>query len=413
VCAAVPADCLHITPHLGRRASHVIDSQDAHAQAYRQEVYVEILSAAIGASFIAAMLWDAFETIVLPRRVTRRMRLARLFYRYTWLLYSKLVSGLSSARRRDSYYSFYGPLSLLGLLCLWALGLMMGFALLHHATGSALSDPHGAAGFLTDLYCSGTTFFTLGLGDVTPRTPAARFLVVIEAGTGFAFLALVIGYLPSLNQSFSRREVSISLLDARAGSPPTAAQMVIRHRGEYGMQALQDLLHEWEQWAAEFLEIHLSYPVLAYFRSQHDNQSWLAALTAILDASALAIVGIPGACQRQADRTFAIARHAVVDLAIVFNTPPLPPVQDRLSAADLVRLREMLAQSGLNLADGDEADLRLMELRLMYEPYVCALSQHFRITLPPWFFDASHPDNWQMSAWPAPRVARDRNPRHF
>ena len=113
-----------------------------------------------------------------------------------------------------------------------------------------------------------------------------RFLVAIESGMGFAFLALVIAYLPALNQSFSRREVSISLLDARAGSPPTASEMFRRHGHDHGMEALRQLLHEWERWSAELLEGHLSYPVLAYFRSQHDNQSWLAALTAILDTCA-------------------------------------------------------------------------------------------------------------------------------
>src|SRR6202007_3363827 len=135
------------------------------------------------------------------------------------------------------------------------------------------------------LYLSGETFFTLGLGDVTPASSAGRVLVVIEAGIGFAFLALVIGYLPVLYQSFSRRELNITLLDARAGSPPSTEELL---RGEWNHQAaLTALLHEWEHWSAEVLESHLSYPVLSYYRSQHDNQSWLSALTTILDTCAL------------------------------------------------------------------------------------------------------------------------------
>ncbi len=375
---------------------------------------MKILVAILGGGLALLVLWDAFETIILPRRVTRRIRLTRLFYRYTWLAYSAVGSSLVAARRREVYFSFYGPLSLLALVGVWAFGLIIGFACLHWAAGSGLNTPDGQQSFLTDLYLSGTTFFTLGLGDVSPRTTLARFLVVLEAGMGFAFLALIIGYVPPLNQSFSRREVSISLLDARAGSPPTAAEMLLRHRDSHGMEALQELLHEWELWSAEFLEIHLSYPVLAYFRSQHDNQSWLAALTTILDTTSLVVTGVEGACQRQAQRTFAMARHAVVDLAIIFYTPPLEPERGRLSPTELANLRATLAGSGLRLGEGVENDRKLTELRDMYEPYICSLCKYFRITLPPWMHESPHLDNWQMSVWESrSRLTRTREKGHF
>ncbi len=375
---------------------------------------MKIFVGVLGSALILLVLWDAFETIILPRRVTRRLRLTRLFYRNTWRLYSGLGSLLLSRRRREGLFSFYGPLSLLTLVGLWALGLMIGFACLHWATGSQLNTPDNQQSFLTDLYLSGTTFFTLGLGDISPRTTLARLLVVLEAGIGFAFLALIIGYVPPLNQAFSRREVSISLLDARAGSPPTASEMLLRHRDTGGMEALRELLHEWELWSAEFLEIHLSYPVLAYFRSQHDNQSWLAALTTILDTTSLAITGVEGACQRQAERTFAIARHAVVDLAIIFNAPPFEPEPDRLSAAELAHLRSRLSEAGLRLREGKAGDQKLAELRGMYEPYISSLARYFHIAVPPWMHPTSHPDNWQMSVWERPsRPFHKRRGGHF
>ncbi|MGB9079745.1 MAG: potassium channel family protein, partial [Desulfuromonadaceae bacterium] len=251
--------------------------------------YVATIS---GIFLILLVLWEGFETIVLPRRVTRRFRLTRFFYWNSWRPWVKMVKILVPARRRESWLSYFGPLSLLLLLSFWAGGLIIGFALIHWALGSSLLAMDSSSGILTDLYLSGTTFFTLGLGDALPRTSLARLLVVVESGMGFAFLALVIGYLPALNQSFARREVSISLLDARAGSPPTASEMLRRHGHEQGREALRQLLHEWERWSAEFLEGHLSYPVLAYFRSQHDNQSWLASLTAILDTCALIMAGV-------------------------------------------------------------------------------------------------------------------------
>src|SRR6266704_1646953 len=200
-----------------------------------------------------------------------------------WRGAARLLSG----RRRDAFLSFYGPLSLLFLLALWAVGIVFSFGLLQWAAGSAMTVVGGGAtGFWSDVYMSGTTFFTLGLGDVVPRTVIAKALTVVEAGTGFAFLAAVIGYFPVIYQAFSRREVAISLLDARAGSPPTAGELLWRYRWDKSGDALAELLQDWERWAADVLESHLSYPPLAYFRSQHYNQSWLGALTTILDSGA-------------------------------------------------------------------------------------------------------------------------------
>jgi hypothetical protein len=239
----------------------------------------------------------------------------------------------------------------------------------------------------------------LGLGDVIPRSELARILVVTEAGFGFGFLAAVIGYLPFIYGSFSKREVNISLLDSRAGTPPTAGELLRRHSYVHGQEALRVLLKEWEMWCAELMESHLSYPVLAYFRSQHDNQSWIASLTAILDTCVLVMVGIEGACQKQAELTFAIARHAVVDLSQVFGTAPKSLLHDRLPAQELQQIRDTLAQHGMKLHDGDEADLKLKDLRKLYEPYIYALANYLTQILPPWIPQKKGKDNWQTTAW--------------
>ena len=365
------------------------------------EVALRLLGGVVGAVLLATVLWDAFETIILPRRVSGRIRLTRLFYRATWIPWRAAARALSG-RKRDVFLSIFGPLSLILLLALWAVGSVFSFGLLQWAAGSAMrvagDGGGGAPGFWSDMYMSGTTFFTLGLGDVVPRTALAKTLTVIEAGTGFAFLAAVIGYFPVIYQAFSRREVAISLLDARAGSPPSAAELLWRHRGDPGAGALTELLRDWERWAADVLESHLSYPPLAYFRSQHYNESWLAALTTILDASAVVMIGLDGWCARQAELTFAMARHAVVDLAQVFSTPP-ERQGERLGSAQLVKLRERLARGGLALRDRPDFEQRLTELRRMYEPYVGALAHYLTVPLPPWVREVERPDNWQTSAW--------------
>jgi hypothetical protein len=343
------------------------------------------------------VLWDAFEAIILPRRVTRRFRLARFFYRSTWKPWSWAARWVYSDKRRETYLSFFGPLSLLMLLIVWATGMIVGFAIVQWAFRTPLRVSEGTATFDIYLYMSGTTFFTLGLGDVTPLGTLGRTFAVLEAGVGFGFLAIVIAYFPVLYQAFSRREVSISLLDARAGSPPSAAELLRRHGQD--MKGLGQLLYDWERWSAELLESHLSYPSLIYFRSQHTNQSWLAALTAILDACALVIAGIDDGPTRQAQLTFAMARHAVVDLAQIVSTSPRPLADDRLPPDSLTRVREILAKAGITLREGILVDQKLGELRRMYEPYVQALGEYVSMDLPPWFRVTVALDSWQTSAW--------------
>ena len=360
---------------------------------------MQVVAAIAGGFLLMVILWEGFETIVLPRRVTRRLRLSRYFFRFFWSFWRGAVTSFVPAKFRETCLSFFGPLSNLLMIGVWVIWLIIGFALLQWAAGSQVHAAVGDRGFFTDLYMSGTTFFTLGLGDVFPSVGMARFLTVLEAGLGFGFLALVISYIPALNQSFARREVSISLLDARAGSPPCAGEMLRRHADAHGMEALRQLLLEWEIWSAEVLEGHISYPVLAYFRSQHDNQSWLGALTAVLDTCALVMVGVEGSCKRQAELTFAIARHAVVDLALIFKRPPIKLSNDRLSPDMLARLHAILKGAGLKFNEGEAADQQLAELRAMYEPYANGLAAFFLIKLPPWVADEGKLDNWQVSAW--------------
>jgi hypothetical protein len=354
-----------------------------------------------GVVLFLVVLWDAFEAIILPRRVTRKFRLTRIYYRSTWHSWKFYAGLISSRKARETFLGFYGPISLLFLIGVWAIGLVIAFGMMQYGAGSAVNITATGAGssLNTDLYLSGTTFFTLGLGDVVPRTGIARFLVVTEAGFGFGFLAVVIGYLPFIYGAFGNRETNISLLDARAGTPPTAGELLRRHSYPGGKEALGELLKEWELWSAELLESHLSYPVLAYFRSQHDNQSWIGALTAILDACAITIAGIEGACGKQAELTFAIARHAVADLCQVFSATPRAPQTDRLPKETLQKLRSKLAEHGATLSATPETEQKLVELRRMYEPYVNALAIHLSQSLPPWIPDKKSKDNWQTTAW--------------
>jgi hypothetical protein len=201
--------------------------------------------------------------------------------------------------------------------------------------------------------------------------------------------------------SFSRREVSVALLDARAGSPPTSTELLRRHAFPGGQEALVVLLIEWERWSAEILESHISYPILCYYRSQHDNQSWLSALTAVLDSCALLISVVPGTASRQAQLTFAMARHALVDLGHVFHLEKREAEwrarggPDRLPADQFSRVCDLMSEAGLRLCGDSESPARLHALRALYEPHAQALADYLAMSLPGWVPEPLAKDQWK------------------
>ncbi len=361
--------------------------------------------------FLVVVLVDAFQTIVLPRRPVSRLRITRLFFVVTWLPWREAVRRVRSRKRREQILSVFGPMSLLLLFAFWAVLLIAGFGLLYFGLGTPLQDPvtpvSTFARLRSCLYISGTTLFTLGLGDVLPTSHMARALVILQSGLGLAYFGLVVGYVPVLYNTFSHREITVALLDSRAGSPPTAGELLARHSFDGGPAALAELLDEWERWAAEMLETHVSYPILCFYRSQHDNQSWLSALTAILDACALLITSVQGASTRQAELTFAMARHALVDLGHVFH---LEREEERLRTSapsrlpddEYARLCEVLKGTGISLCADIQARERLLAIRRLYEPSACALASHLQLELPRWAAQppdpARKPDTWNSIA---------------
>jgi hypothetical protein len=360
---------------------------------------MHIFAAILGILIILVVLLDAFETIVLPRKVQRSFRLTSWFYRHTWVPWVKLSRCIRVNSWRENFLGYFGPFSLILLLVFWAIGLILGYALLQFGMGEHVRLGTERITFGTLLYHSGETFFTLGYGDITPITPLARLFAVMEAGTGFAFLGVVVGYLPVIYSSFSSRELEISLLDSRAGSPPSAGELLARLGCCPDPIVLDNIFRDWERWSAELLASHISYPVLCFFRSQHSNQSWLGALTTMLDVTSLVLSGIDGIQKEQAKLTFAMARHAAVDLAQVVNAVYDPHATDRLPPGQLEALRKTLIAAGMRPKQDVEADQKLLKLRSLYEPYCDALARRLLLTVPPWLHDQKKKDNWQGGPW--------------
>jgi len=369
-------------------------------------------------AFILLTLFDGFETIVQPRRITHRFRFARIYYRTAWPIWRLTALHLfNPGRRRQAFLSIFGPLSLLGLFATWVILLIVSFGLLQWSFHVHIQSPDAPAPTLKSyIELSGATFFTFSFSDLAPNSSHGRAIAIAEAGVGFGFLAIIISYLPVLYQAYSNREVTISLLDARAGSPPSASQILLRLARTNNLHLLETYLGEWETWCAQLLESHLSFPVLIYYRSQHDNQSWLAALTTILDTCALLISQVQSKSAHRAQLTFAMARHAAVDLNLILRSPRRPDHENRLAADQLQQLRSALRQANVVLYETPQAETRLTELRSLYEPFLSALSSRFLFSLPPLIAPDRQLDNWQRSSWqrPSPGIGQlDSADEHF
>jgi hypothetical protein len=360
---------------------------------------MRILVGLLGAALVLMMLVEIFVAFLLPRRVKRDPVIVRSVFNYAWLPWRR-VARLLPAQAADTMLGLYGPFGLLLNLVLWVTAMMFGYACLQWAAGSHLGALHHTVSFGNDLYFSAATMTTDGPSSLTAQDTLARIVQVIDAGSGLAVLAIVIGYLPSLYQAFSRREATVSQLDARAGSPPSAGRLLLRSADHEGWPALNRYLGSWEQWVAELMETHLAYPVLAYFRSQHVNQNWLAAICTVLDACVFAIAAAPHGTVDSARFTFAIARHAVADLSYSFHVTPTAPPHERLPTAQLQELIGQLRELGIEMgAEPDVIAERMIRMRAFYEPYVNALADRLELAMPPWLAPESPTDNWRTTEW--------------
>ena len=346
----------------------------------------------IGVILVCVILQDVFEVMLLPRRVQRRVRLVRYYYRWAWRAWTALAR---PGERGGTFLSHFGALSMVLLFAIWTISLVCGFGMALWAA-QAPSPDHPASALSEQIYMSGATFFTLGYGDVAPRSGLARLVAVMEAGLGIGFIAMVISYLPVIHQFFSRREAFVMQMDGRAGSPPTAATLLARHANPADLPGLNDHLGDGERWASELLESHLSYPMLAYYRSQHENQSWVAALGCLLDASALALVGLDDLRPLQARLTFSACRQVLVEMARTFGiTPARFTGGDRLDHDSYARLEQVLSGAGLRWRGGPTQRDTLAALRATYEPLLHALASHLRLTVPAWLPNDTA-DNWEQ-----------------
>jgi hypothetical protein len=283
-----------------------------------------------------------------------------------------------------SFLSVYGPLAVIQLLVLWGGLMVLAFALIYHGMGPRFQDPSGPVGFWALLYMSGSTFLTLGLGDVTSSNVVGRLFVLLEAASGYTFLALIITYMPLLDQAYGAREVGSLLIRSRAGRPPGALLLLSRYAGPDGAEVLRGNLREAERWMAETLQSHLGHPVLAFYRAQHLGQSWLISLATILDSCALVIVGGDGYPAAQAKLTYRMGVQLLEDLMHALALAVSPQMRTRLAEADLPVLLEAAGALGLGLNFRQGVAPELFQILRGYEGQLVTLASWLEVPLPTW-----------------------------
>jgi hypothetical protein len=336
-----------------------------------------------GLLLLVVTLLDVFRTMVMPRAARGRFRLTRVLFLAIWRPWRWIGVRQKTPAARERILSVAAPLTLFILLAAWAVLAIVAYGLILWSQ-AFVHGVHGGSSFGDTVYFSGTSFFTIGFGDLV-ATGWTRAVVVIEGATGLGLIAVVIAYLPVLYQSFNRREVGIMMLDARAGSPPSGPELLLRSKKRGAHADTERLFEEWERWAADVLETHLSYPLLAFFRSPHDNTSWVTSLGAVLDAATLVIAAIDHDSD-PAELLYATGTHAVEDLWRYFRLPERPPA---IARDEFETVLDDLEAFGTPLLDRDTAWSRFSELRSAYGGRLDALA--VQVAAPPaqWIGDRS------------------------
>ena len=342
-----------------------------------------VLVLLLGAVVVLLILIDAFEVVLLPRPVRRRIRINRYFFLLTWAAWARIARVWPAGRRREDFIGVYGPLSMVMLFALWGVCLIVGFGLMQWSLQRLVPDARSDS-LAAQMLVSGDAFFTLGYGDNVPQNLLARLLVIVEAGTGFGFIALTIGYLPVLYQHFARRDIQLIEFSARAGSPPTAAALLGWH-AHGDAESLERWLGGWETWASDLIESHAVYPMLAFYRSQHEGHSWLGSLAVVLDVCTLLIAGGSDARCHQATATFSALRRMLDESSEALATSKVRRASARcMDDAALRSLTPTVRRLFPEWRDDATAREAIRRLRSTYEPQLEGLSAYLMLPLPEW-----------------------------
>ena len=333
---------------------------------------------------VAVVLHDVFTAVVVPRPTFRPLSPAALLRRSTWAVWRAIGIRTSNSDRRERFLGVYAPLLLITTLLMWILGEVLGFGLVVHALGSELKqEPTIADAF----YAAGSALETLGTGDVIVTGPLLRAVFVVAAVIGLGTVAMVITLLFSLYAHFQERESGVVTLDARAGAPPSGVTLLETYLRLDMTDLLATTFSEWELWSARVLDSHLAYPILAYFRSSHDNESWISALGAVLDAAVLVVTTVEEVPKGPALMMAEIGNHLVEDLGHWLHLEETGEVGVERQEYDEARSR--LRAVGYILGPADPAWEKFSQIRGRYAYRLNNLARYWATPPAQWIGDRS------------------------
>jgi hypothetical protein len=349
--------------------------------------------AVLGMLVVLTVLRDVFQSVVTPRPVGGRWRLGRIPVLWLWRPWRWAALRMRNAVRREATLASFGPLVVLMDLVTWVATLILGYGLLLDALRDQIRPR--PPGFGSSLYFAATSLLTLGYGDFVAMAGPARFVALAAGATGLGVFAVVITFLFSLFAAFQRREVSVVTLEAAAGAPPSGVTFLESYALAGILGDLPATFRQWQTWAAEVLDSHLAYPVLGYFRSSHDNDSWVSSLGAVMDAATLALTtldlkatpGAPDNLYGWAKLARAVGGHCIEDLVLYFDLDGEHYVGVELEEYRLAR--ERLARAGYVLKPEAEGWETFQRLRSDYAGRVNALATHWASPPAQWIGDRS------------------------
>jgi hypothetical protein len=340
---------------------------------------MEAIEFALGLLLLVLVFWDVFETIVVPRPTPGWFRLGRYLVLGSWRLV-RAIGRKDVGTRHDRLLGLFAPAATIALLVAWLTTLIIGYGLILFALRDELRPAPPDLG--TAIYFAATSVLTLGYGDIVANGAPARFVVAAAAASGLGVVALVVTFLFSLFGSYQRREIPVVLLQAKAGVPPSAV-VLLETLARMDLSArLPDFFAEWERWAAEVLDSHVAYPLLGFFRSSHDNLSWISSLGTVLDTASLVLTTIEDIPRGHAELMTRVGSHLVEDITnLGFRTQPTDGL-DRLGF-DAVYAR--LRVAGYRLAPADQAWADFSVARSQYAPGLEAKADFWAVPSPSWF----------------------------
>jgi hypothetical protein len=342
---------------------------------------VDTIIFVLGLLLLALAFWDLFETVIVPRPTPGWFRIGRYVVRGSWRILRLVVNGRPGPSR-DRILGLFAPAMSIALLGAWLATLIVGYGLILYALRDQLRPVPPDLG--TAIYFAATSILTLGFGDIVADGALARFFIITGAVGGLGAVALVVTFLFSLYGSYQRREVEVVALQAAAGAPPSAVALLETYAQLDLTGRLPELFIQWERWAVEVLDSHIAYPLLGFFRSSHDNLSWISALGSVLDAASLVLTTISDVPRGEAKLFKRVGTHLVEDIYYLGFRAGVPTALDRTSF-DLACDR--LEEAGYRLEPRDVAWQHFEAARATYAFRLEAMARYWATPATSWLGD--------------------------